>query len=68
MATAPYSALIPDLVPPDSAGSASGWLGLMIVLGNFVGGLLGFFIDPLGGITGIYYLVMVVMLIGVVVT
>jgi MFS family permease len=39
VATAPFSALIPDIVPPDQRGSASGWYGLMNMLGNFAGGL-----------------------------
>ena len=67
IATAPYSALIPDMVPADQRGSASGWLGLMIVLGSFVGGITGFLVQPLG-ITGIYFLLMGVMLLGMVVT
>jgi MFS family permease len=36
-ATAPFSALMPDVVPADQRGAASGWLGLMSVLGMGVG-------------------------------
>ncbi len=68
IATAPYAALIPDLVPPEQRGSASGWLGMMTILGTFIGGLIGFLIDPLGGITNVYYVLMGVMLLGMVVT
>jgi MFS family permease len=68
VATAPYSALIPDVVPAEQRGSASGWLGLMTVLGTFLGGLMGFFLNLVGGITGIYYLLMGVMLVGMLVT
>lgn len=39
VATAPFSALIPDVVPINQRGSASGWYGLMSMLGNFAGGL-----------------------------
>ncbi len=37
VATAPYSALLPDIVPPDQRGAASGWYGLMSTLGGGVG-------------------------------
>jgi MFS family permease len=36
-ATAPYTALLPDIVPPDQRGAASGWYGLMFTLGNGAG-------------------------------
>jgi MFS family permease len=67
VATAPFSALIPDMVPTEQRGSASGWLGLMTILGNLAGGLTGFLIGPLG-IPGVYFILMGVMLLGAFVT
>src|SRR2546425_9195133 len=40
LATAPYTALLPDVVPKDQLGAASGWYGLMSTVGNAVGILL----------------------------
>jgi len=67
IATAPFSALIPDVVPPEQRGSASGWLGLMTILGTFAGGLMGFVIGPFG-VPTVYFILMGVMLLGAGVT
>ncbi len=66
VATAPFSALIPDIVPADQRGSASGWYGLMNMLGNFAGGLsaLLFTSNGVTNITAIYYFVGGALLFG----
>src|SRR5512142_102459 len=59
VATAPYSALIPDIVPVDQRGSASGWYGLMNMLGSFVGGVAGLLFTTNGvtDVVAIYYMI-----------
>lgn len=64
LATAPYSALIPDVVPIEQRGAASGWLGLMSMIGSFVGGITGLLLPYIGGITGAYILLAVLMMFG----
>jgi MFS family permease len=49
--TGPYSALIPDLVPEDRRGRASGTMGLMTLAGQVVIGIYGFL---LGSVQAIY--------------
>lgn len=64
LATAPYSALIPDVVPREQRGSASGWMGLMTMLGNFLGGVTGLVLPLVGGVRGAYVALAVIMIIG----
>ena len=51
--SAPYTALIPDLVSPEQVGAASGWMGFMAMLGNFVGSALGLLLSPFESSFGI---------------
>lgn len=66
VATAPYSALIPDVVPPDQRGSASGWYGMMTILGTLVAALAPFLFTSGGAtdITALYYVTGAVLLVG----
>jgi len=67
VATAPFSALIPDIVPPDQRGSASGWYGLMSMLGNFAGGVSARIFTGNNGeadLVAIYYFIAVALVFG----
>ena len=66
VATAPFSALIPDIVPANQRGSAAGWYGLMSMLGNFAGGLsaLLFTRNGVTNITSIYIFIAGAMIFG----
>jgi MFS family permease len=48
MIMAPYSALVPDMIPPTQRGTASGWLGGLSMLGYLAGGLLTYHIADTG--------------------
>ncbi len=52
LATAPYSAIIPEMVPPEQRGAASGWMGLLQMLGNFLGGITGIVLSLLSARLG----------------
>ncbi len=47
LATGPYSALIPDLVPRERRGTASGWMGALQVSAQIAAGMVGFAVGHL---------------------
>ena len=47
LATGPYAALIPDLVPKPHRGAAAGWMGALQASAQIAAGLLGFLVGSL---------------------
>jgi MFS family permease len=75
-ATAPFAALMPDMVPADQRGAASSWLGFMTILGTGVGveaaSLIVSNSVPLaqyqGQIFTVYAIIGVLLIVGVLIT
>lgn len=68
VAGGPYQGLIPDIVPEDQRGAASGWMGLMTMLGTIVSVLLANFLIGSGHLVTFYWVTVAVMLAGAAVT
>ena len=64
----PYAGLLPDVVPPDQRGSASGWLGLMTAIGTLVGALAAGQLIRGGSYWPIYLLIIVALAVLLTVT
>eukprot|EP01084_Bolivina_argentea_P188188 324021_1 len=61
---APYSALVPDVVPYDQRGICSGWLGACSMFGYLLGGAMSYHLEKLGFFLTFIFLAMVHALFG----
>eukprot|EP00484_Ammonia_sp_Unknown_P030347 CAMPEP_0197035750 /NCGR_PEP_ID=MMETSP1384-20130603/13456_1 /TAXON_ID=29189 /ORGANISM="Ammonia sp." /LENGTH=619 /DNA_ID=CAMNT_0042465847 /DNA_START=63 /DNA_END=1922 /DNA_ORIENTATION=+ len=61
---APYSALVPDVVPFDQRGICSGWLGACSMFGYLLGGAMSYHLEKLGFFLTFIFLAMVHALFG----
>lgn len=59
----PYAGLIPDVVPEEKRGSASGWMGLMTAVGTLIGALSAGQLISAGNYWPIYILIMVSLVV-----
>lgn len=59
----PYAGLIPDIVPKEQRGSASGWMGLMTAVGTLIGALSAGQLIANGNYWPIYIAIIVALLI-----
>ncbi len=64
----PYSGLIPDLVPTEQRGHASGYMGLMIMLGTAIAGLVAGNLMERGLVWPTYLTIIAVLLIAMLLT
>jgi MFS family permease len=63
-----YSGLIPDLVPTEQRGAASGWMGLMYMLGTIAGAVVAGLLFERGNRVEVYGLIAAVLLLTLVIT
>ncbi len=64
----PYAGLIPDVVPEEKRGSASGWMGLMTAIGTLIGALSAGQLIRGGNYWPIYTLIIVALVVMLVLT
>merc|ERR1719240_1202026 len=60
--SAPYSALVPDVIPEDQVGKASGFLGMWGLFGSIAGGIIAGCVTYLG-IAPTYVLMIIICLL-----
>jgi len=61
---APYAALVPDVIPADQRGMASGYLGGFSLLGGLAGGVLSYNLDSIGFVAAYVILILVTIFCG----